>query len=67
MTDRMDLLEDLQSQVATHTCPECQKPTYCAMEAGKSANTCWCMAVQVNRPMSMCDGCLCRDCLEDGE
>jgi hypothetical protein len=40
---------------------------FCAMEAGKSAGTCWCMAVdRVSMPerADVGDICLCRACLK---
>jgi uncharacterized protein len=64
LEDRMRLLEELKHRGSTHVCPGCGKPAYCAMEAGKSANTCWCMTIAkdyaVDRDL---DRCYCKDCL----
>lgn len=66
MSERMLLMETLKEQQRTHSCPECDGPAYCAMEAGKSASTCWCMTVvREVKPESanMGDSCLCKRCL----
>jgi hypothetical protein len=66
MSDRMALMEQLRGQISTHSCPNCSGPTYCAMEAGKSASTCWCMTVtRESKPElgDQGDSCLCRKCL----
>lgn len=67
--DRLKLMQQLQGQTRTHSCPNCDGPAYCAMEDGKSASACWCMTVKpVNRetnPLidSGANNCLCRKCL----
>ncbi len=66
MSDRMDLMRKLEGQSSTHSCPSCGAASYCAMEAGKSANTCWCMTVEVTDPKKMnmdSERCMCRTCL----
>lgn len=61
---RMKLMEELRFRNATHTCPSCQGPAYCAMEAGKSANTCWCMTVEKEyNPEYDGEQCMCKECL----
>lgn len=69
MEDRTRLLKHVRGQTSTHTCPQCQSPAYCAMEAGKSANLCWCMTEErVSKPEGPDVGsaCLCRTCLTTG-
>ena len=69
LEERMKLLEELQYRTCTHACPSCGKPSYCAMEAGKSINACWCIGVEVQwgqpSPPSevMGDSCLCKECI----
>lgn len=64
LDERMRLLEELKWRGATHACPKCQEPAYCAMEAGKSSNTCWCMEVPKDfNPDTDATDCLCKDCL----
>lgn len=64
VNERMALMKQLQGQTSTHNCPECNGPAYCAMEDGKSANLCWCMAVPATGRIPMgSDHCLCRTCL----
>lgn len=67
MTDRMEIMKQLKGQVQTHECPGCGKGAYCAMEAGKSASTCWCMTVTDKpiKPETADQGylCYCRSCL----
>ena len=36
MTDRMQIMKQLEGSKFTHNCPECDTPTYCAMENGTS-------------------------------
>lgn len=67
MSDHMALMSHLKCQDSTHSCPECESPAYCAMEAGKSANLCWCMtAVRESKPetTNVGDICLCKGCLK---
>lgn len=64
--DRMELMRKLSGQNRTHNCPGCEGPAYCAMEAGKSSSTCWCMGVEVKTTPEVDDGeqkCYCRSCL----
>lgn len=64
MEERMQLMKQLIGQVSTHECPECEGPAYCAMEAGKSASTCWCMTVEKPYvPETSFERCMCRKCL----
>lgn len=66
MSDRMAIMKQLKGQTRTHDCPKCSGPAYCAMEAGKSANTCWCMSVTTETNPAgadMGESCLCRTCL----
>ncbi len=64
MEDRMRIMKQLQRQWSTHDCPSCNRPTYCAMNDGKSSNTCWCMTLEKTyNPDIDVDNCLCRECL----
>jgi len=64
MTDRMQILNDLQSRYPASYCPECGAPNKCAIELGKSASTCWCMTMEVdNKPEVDYTACLCKKCL----
>ncbi len=66
MAERMAVMASIQERTTTHNCPECKLLTYCAMEAGKSASTCWCMTVLQkgnNISVSIAESCLCRTCL----
>jgi len=64
MDDRMKIMKQLQEQNPKSYCPECGIPNKCAMEAGKSASTCWCMTLDVSvNPNSQYDVCLCKRCL----
>lgn len=65
MSERMALMQELKGKISTHNCPECGGPAYCALEAGKSANLCWCMDVTATSAMASELGteCLCRRCL----
>lgn len=59
--ERDELLKQLNTK---SKCPECGVPNQCAIEVGKSASACWCMAfppseLEVNDEKS----CLCQDCL----
>ena len=66
MEDRIKVMKKIQSNFYTHSCPDCNKPTYCAMEAGKSANLCWCMGVEKDENPSVLtntNSCLCEKCL----
>ena len=70
MEDRSKLLKQVQNAGSTHVCPSCSKPAYCAMEAGKSANLCWCMTVEKDENPSVPssgDSCLCMSCLTDNK
>jgi len=65
MSERMELMRQISGQASTHTCPKCKGPSYCAIEAGKSASTCWCMtlALAKDETVSEEDICLCRSCV----
>lgn len=67
---RMKLLGKVVAKNNTHSCPECNKGTYCAMLDGKSGSACWCMgevtsnATFLPLPEPVEDStCLCRNCL----
>ena len=66
--NRMLIMKELQWRGNTHACPSCKEPTFCAMEMGKSASTCWCMTVSIvsSVPLGV-EQCLCRKCLLDEE
>lgn len=61
----MHTLDKLKKQKYTHKCPECGSDTYCAMEAGKSINTCWCLTMEEKEYDVKHDKCLCKKCLGD--
>ena len=63
--DRMEAMQSLKASLVTHPCPVCNAPTYCAMNAGKSGSSCWCMTVAVaDKPEIYEEGdCLCKKCL----
>lgn len=69
MTDRMDVMKQLDGTRSTHSCPECSAPTYCAMENGKSGWACWCMGVDgvTTAEDRKHDKCVCRKCLSVDE
>ena len=67
---RMQLLMEIQQRTTTHSCPSCNKGTYCAMLDGKSGSACWCMgevtsnATFLPLPEPVEDStCLCKNCL----
>ncbi|MNP89194.1 hypothetical protein D3C85_15980 [compost metagenome] len=62
MGDHSRLLNLIRRKTTTHDCPSCSKPTYCAMEDGKSGNLCWCMNVKAIN-LAETDQCLCKTCL----
>lgn len=65
MDDRQKALDSLLAKRYTHSCPDCNKPSYCTIEAGKSAGLCWCMQVEAkssNQGRGW-DVCLCKECL----
>lgn len=61
--ERMHIMKELQTRGSTHTCQSCSKPTYCAMEDGKSGNLCWCMSVDSQVTYHGSDQCVCKTCL----
>lgn len=66
MDDRVRIMREIQNRTSTHQCPECDSPTYCAMEDGKSANLCWCMSERrvSDKTSDVASGvCLCKSCL----
>ena len=68
--DRIKTLEEIKRGNATHDCPTCDEPTYCAMFAGKSSSTCWCMSEPINDSLSVryiYESCQCKVCLNRGE
>lgn len=68
MADRMEVMQQLSGQKATHACPGCSAPTYCAITAGKSASSCWCMSLDHVTTKALSeyesDLCMCRTCLK---
>src|SRR5690554_3520733 len=68
MPERMEIMNQIQRNISTHPCPKCLRPTYCAMNAGKSSNLCWCMFEDsTSNPDTSFDDCLCRECLNKEE
>jgi len=67
MSDRMELMKKLQEQNPKSYCPSCGSPNKCAMELGKSANTCWCMTEEGKTEGELFDYdiCLCHNCLKE--
>lgn len=65
--DRMLLMASIRKAYSTHTCPKCQGAAYCAMEDGKSASACWCMAIPVIEQAETLSSCLCKTCLVAGQ
>lgn len=64
MDERMKLMREIKERKQTHECPECGGPAYCAMEAGKSSNLCWCMTEpRKDNPDTNFSTCLCKSCL----
>jgi len=64
MSDRMEAMKAVQFQSATHACPSCEGPAYCAMEDGKSSSLCWCMFESVEYNPELDWGkCMCKTCL----
>lgn len=65
MTPHQVALQKVQAQTTTHACPECTKLTYCAMEAGHSANLCWCLLepIATDRQAINEGRCVCKACL----
>lgn len=46
----------------THSCPQCQQPAVCDIQAGKS--TCWCFDLEPREiTANTTSTCLCRHCL----
>ena len=68
MPERMAIIEDIKSRTSTHSCPKCDGPAYCGMEAGKSASACWCMSLPpVNdKPNTLIgETCYCKTCMSE--
>lgn len=59
MTDKMEVLREIDTRAK---CPECGKWNKCAVEEGKSSNTCWCMQEPAKMVSSEYSSCLCRTC-----
>lgn len=53
------LIEQLETR---SKCPECGKWNKCAIEAGKSSSTCWCMQEPAKMISKQSSSCLCRTC-----
>lgn len=62
-SERMAIMNRLLGKKYTHKCPSCNSDTYCTMEAGKSANLCWCMNVKTKVALDYLSECLCKKCL----
>lgn len=45
----------------THSCPDCNSPTFCDIKAGK--DSCWCFDLNTRHLDKKHDHCLCRSCL----
>lgn len=60
----METLNKLRKQNKTHKCPECGNWTYCACDAGKSPNTCWCFQYEFKPLKTNYDTCMCEECLK---
>ena len=63
--DRERVMKEIVDRTSTHNCPKCGKGAYCAMEAGKSASTCWCMTVEKDKNVLIDNAelCYCKQCL----
>ena len=59
MSNKMSILESLNKQ---SKCPECGLSNKCAIEAGKSASTCWCMEELPKNYSVNENSCYCRAC-----
>ncbi|WP_407657387.1 cysteine-rich CWC family protein [Kushneria phosphatilytica] len=62
MSDRESVMRQIKGHRATHHCPECGHPSWCAMENGNSVSACWCSRVTAARAIEG-EKCLCRRCL----
>lgn len=58
MSDHTKLLNKLKQS----SCPECGAPNKCAMEQGKSIQSCWCFGVDIKREVED-TVCMCKTCL----
>lgn len=65
MAEHKDVLKKVRDNISTHDCPGCGGPAICAIEAGKSASTCWCMTINTPNAIKLDndDKCLCKHCL----
>ena len=59
----MALLHAIEVKRYAHNCPACSTPTKCAIDAGKSASTCWCMSIASVKQDVEYGTCLCKTCL----
>lgn len=57
--DRMRIMRDLKKS----SCPKCGVNNNCALEVGKSINSCWCFGFDPIPQDKEYDSCLCRSCL----
>lgn len=66
MAYHLEIMNKIPTPSFTHVCPDCNTRTYCAMEAGKSSSTCWCMTepIRESDPNTNFDRCLCKNCLK---
>lgn len=66
--DRLKLMQEIQRRKFTHSCPQCDEFTYCAVEAGKSGNLCWCVFEErIDNVGLSSNVCLCKACLKGEE
>ena len=63
MEERMATFKEIKLTQGS-LCPSCSSPNKCAMEAGKSANLCWCMTLgKPYSPETNYETCMCKRCL----
>ncbi|MDA9557954.1 cysteine-rich CWC family protein [Vibrio sp.] len=59
---RANIMQQTRSEISTHSCPSCTKPTYCGIADGQTS--CWCFDVEVKSCENKKEKtCLCRACL----
>lgn len=70
MADPETTLRQARENTSTHNCPDCGGPVQCAVEAGYSISSCWCMEyplIDNHQALSETfddDRCLCKRCLK---
>lgn len=71
MDKRMSIMLELQSRKeSTYVgtpCPSCGLDNKCAIDAGHSANLCWCFDIEGPADVAAVVNCYCKNCLENGE